>query len=300
MAKTFAILLVEPDRAQFRHFTVELRGDTLWQTGVEQLAARLKSPESGGLQPKLVAVVGDDADAAARVVEELKRLGVARVVLLHRPAPTAEEELCALVHQAIELGLINPLTKLPNTDALRIQVEQRLARREDFVFFQIDVDNFKAYNDKYNIARGDKAIQEVGRLLEEAVEERGIPTDLVAHIGGDDFALITGLTDEPDYLRLLDCIFAKRRERMPPLYDLEDQSRGYIEAVDRQRQLRRYPLMTISIGVVSTLTRSIKDYAQLWDYAKECKEQAKGIEGDSHFVDRRRDDGTMPTDPASN
>jgi len=197
MAKTFAILLVEPDRAQFRHFTVELRGDTRWQTGVEQLAARLKSPESGGLQPKLVAVVGDDADAAARVVEGLKRLGVARVVLLHRPAPTAEEELCALVHQAIELGLINPLTKLPNTDALRIQVEQRLARREDFVFFQIDVDNFKAYNDKYNIARGDQAIQEVERLLEEAVEERGIPTDLVAHIGGDDFALITGLTDEP-------------------------------------------------------------------------------------------------------
>ena len=299
MAKTFGILLVEPDRAQLRHFIVELRGDTLWQTGVEQLAARLKRPESGGLRPNLVAVVGDAADATAGVLKELKRLGIARVVLLHRPESTAEEELCALIYQAIELGLINPLTKLPNTDALRIEVEQRIARSDGFVFFQIDVDNFKAYNDKYSIARGDEAIQEVGRLLAEAVAERGTPTDLVAHIGGDDFAIITGLTCEQDYVRLLDCIFAKRREWIPLLYDLEDQSRGYIKAADRQRQLRRYPLMSMSIGVVSTLTRKTEDYAQLWDHAKECMKQAKRIDGDSHFVDRRRDDGTMPADPAS-
>jgi hypothetical protein len=30
MAETFAILVVEPGKAQLNHFNVELRGETLW------------------------------------------------------------------------------------------------------------------------------------------------------------------------------------------------------------------------------------------------------------------------------
>jgi len=291
MAETLAVLIVRSGRAQFRHFQVELRGDTVWMTGLEELAGRLRRSVARGLGPELVAVAGDNGDAAHALADELKRRDVATVVLALPPARTPEEQLRLLMRAAVEQGLISSLTGLRNTDALRAEAERRLARGEHFAFLQIDLDNFKAYNDQYHLLRGDEAIRAVAEILTQAVTECGAPGDLVAHIGGDDFAIVTARADEPGWERLVRCIFAKRREQLPLLYDETDRSRGYIEAQDRQRQLRRYPLMTLSIGLVSTRTRRITEYAQLMDYAGQCKEQAKLMEGDFCFPDRRHDDG---------
>ena len=99
---------------------------------------------------------------------------------------------------------------------------------------------------------------------------------------------------------MVECTFAKCRERLPALYDEEDRARGYIEAADRRGQVQRFPLMTLSVGAVSTSTRRVTEYPQLMDYAGQCKTQAKlkvrerlfeDEQGNSLFFDRRRDDG---------
>ena len=154
------------------------------------------------------------------------------------------------------------------------------------------MDNFKAYNDQYHLLRGDEAIRAVARMLEEAVHARGAPGDLVAHIGGDDFAIVTAHAEERAWQRLTNAIFERAQKQLPALYDEPDRTHGYLEAMDRQHQLRRHPLMTLSIGLVSTRTRHITEYAQLMDYAGQCKEQAKHREGNFCFADRRRDEGT--------
>ena len=50
----------------------------------------------------------------------------------------------------------------------------------------LDVDHFKAYNDRHGHLRGDEALQEVARVLEQV--NRGF--DLVARYGGEEFAII--------------------------------------------------------------------------------------------------------------
>jgi diguanylate cyclase (GGDEF)-like protein len=56
----------------------------------------------------------------------------------------------------------------------------------------MDVDSFKAINDRFGHLEGDRLLQEVSRALAENV--RG--TDVVTRQGGDEFAIIAPETDE--------------------------------------------------------------------------------------------------------
>lgn len=51
----------------------------------------------------------------------------------------------------------------------------------------IDVDMFKAYNDTYGHAEGDKCLQQVARAISDSVQR---PTDLAARYGGEEFTVI--------------------------------------------------------------------------------------------------------------
>ena len=84
----------------------------------------------------------------------------------------------------------DPLTGLPNRDALAAHMAEaiaRAARHEKLLAVALlDLDDFKPVNDTHGHAMGDVLLQEVGRRLEDRL--RG--TDLVARLGGDEFVLV--------------------------------------------------------------------------------------------------------------
>jgi diguanylate cyclase (GGDEF)-like protein/PAS domain S-box-containing protein len=87
-------------------------------------------------------------------------------------------------------ALHDPLTGLANRTLLRDRLEQALARsaRENLptgVLF-IDLDNFKAVNDRYGHAAGDAVLAELAVRLRAAVR----PADTVARLGGDEFIVV--------------------------------------------------------------------------------------------------------------
>ena len=49
-----------------------------------------------------------------------------------------------------------------------------------------DIDNFKHYNDEYGHAEGDKILQQAAKVMEKCIRKQ----DIVARIGGDEFAVI--------------------------------------------------------------------------------------------------------------
>ncbi|GGB75695.1 hypothetical protein GCM10008019_34900 [Deinococcus soli (ex Cha et al. 2016)] len=130
-------------------------------------------------------------------------------VIDHRPRPFTPEQIEALTQLAEVLGgelerravqvqlkrlsLTDALTGLPNRAQLREYLRQSAQRvtlsGERVALALLDLDGFKVINDSLGHQAGDVLLQQVATRLREALSS----SDLVARMGGDEFALV--LTD---------------------------------------------------------------------------------------------------------
>jgi len=184
------------------------------------------------------------------------------------------------------------VTKLVGGWALQAHVERKLRVGQDFAFLYLDVDNFKAYNDVYGFAQGDAVIRMLASVVTAAVNDLGNPGDLAAHIGGDDFAVLT-TTDKSEPVARH--ILAAFDDRAPAFYSPEDRRRGGISVVDRRGEAMTYPLMTLSIAAVINSRRPVSSYRQLSDIVAELKAYAKSSPGSVYVEERRRGELPSPT-----
>jgi PleD family two-component response regulator len=178
----------------------------------------------------------------------------------------------------------SPLTGLPGNVSITEELRRRIEREEPFAMLQVDIDYFKAFNDHYGYTRGDGAIQTVAMILTECSQRRGSEGTFIGHIGGDDFVVLT----QPDIAEALgEEIISEFNRVTPELYDPEDRKNGYVEVRNRRHQIERFPLMSLTIALVSTLRVPITHLAQLTDIAQELKAHGKGIAGSVLVGDRR-------------
>ncbi|TNC28505.1 bifunctional diguanylate cyclase/phosphodiesterase [Amycolatopsis alkalitolerans] len=101
-----------------------------------------------------------------------------------------------LVHELIrevaemkieEAAALNPLTRLPGSDAVAREVDRRLVGGHPTVVAWLDIDSFKRVNDTAGFAAGDDLIRALGRALSDlSVKLRSVT---VSHVGGDDFLI---------------------------------------------------------------------------------------------------------------
>ena len=178
----------------------------------------------------------------------------------------------------------NPLTRLPGGSAIEKEIRLRIASGAPTAFCFVDLDNFKAFNDRYSYAMGSEVIKSTAHIIQETVAEAGTHEDFIGHIGGDDFVFITSLDR---YGQLCDAVIKKFDKMIPGFYESEDLSRGYIVSRNRQGQEMRFPVMTVSIAVVTNVHGAIRDYFRVGEIAADLKEYAKSLQGSICVVDRR-------------
>jgi GGDEF domain-containing protein len=206
----------------------------------------------------------------------------------------AFNEMTRMLRRLEEMYLdASPLTRLPGSIAMENVLKKRIESGNPLAFCYIDMDNFKAFNDKYGYARGNEVIVATSRIIEKSAAETGAPDDFVGHIGGDDFVLITTpghfKKSCSDILRIFD-------ETIQDFYDPEDLNRGFIIGKTRHGQDAKFPIMSISIAVVTNLEHKITTAIQVGEIAAELKEYAKSIPGSVYVIDRRRKDQPQMTD----
>jgi len=179
----------------------------------------------------------------------------------------------------------NPLTRLPGNISILNELSSRLEKNELFAVCYLDLDKFKAYNDKYGFEYGDEVIRETARILIKTKDEIGNPNDFIGHIGGDDFVYITN----PDIVdRICEKIISDFDEISPNFYNEEDRKRGFTMAKDRKGKETEIRLLSVSIGVVTNLHREITHVAQIGQIGAELKAYAKQEEGSNYVKDKRR------------
>jgi diguanylate cyclase (GGDEF)-like protein len=116
-----------------------------------------------------------------------------RAVQLAAERATREREsLLSMAHA-------DPLTGLANRRGLQAALDQALplaTPQRQLALFLLDLDGFKAVNDRHGHEAGDELLVAVARRLQANV--RSSDGDMVARLGGDEFVLIvSGLRAEP-------------------------------------------------------------------------------------------------------
>ncbi|MDG2524800.1 diguanylate cyclase [Stenotrophomonas sp. HITSZ_GD] len=96
--------------------------------------------------------------------------------------------------QLDRLNLTDPGVDLPNRRFFNARAQDMVASARassaatPAVLLMLDVDGFKAINDRHGHVAGDEVLREIARLLREQAGTTGFP----ARLGGDEFALLLG------------------------------------------------------------------------------------------------------------
>jgi GGDEF domain-containing protein len=143
---------------------------------------------------------------------------------------------------------------------------------EPWSVLYLDLNNFKAFNDVYGFLAGNDMILLVGHICQRVVYEHGNTDDFVGHIGGDDFVIVTTPDREKVMCRL---ILERYKQESAVLYRKEDLERGWISGVDRDGKPYDFPLVSLSIGVVSDQLLCSQSIDEVGTLTAEAKHHAK-------------------------
>jgi PleD family two-component response regulator len=173
----------------------------------------------------------------------------------------------------------NPLTGLPGNPAIEREFMSRVRSGEPFAVLFADLNNFKAFNDRFGFNRGDAVLRRAAKTLLAAAG----PADFVGHIGGDDFILVTTPDRAEEQCRRIVRAFGKTA---PTFYDAAARRKGYIEMPDRRGRMTRFPFVGIALGAVTSVERKLTSVGQISSLGAELKKLAKSAQC-SYAFDRR-------------
>jgi diguanylate cyclase (GGDEF)-like protein/PAS domain S-box-containing protein len=109
----------------------------------------------------------------------------------------SEERLISLQKELEALSLQDGLTGVANRRKFdsTLDKEWSIARRDKqpITLILVDADFFKQYNDRYGHSQGDECLKSLAGALTRGACR---PRDLIARVGGEEFALILPATDE--------------------------------------------------------------------------------------------------------
>jgi diguanylate cyclase (GGDEF)-like protein len=136
----------------------------------------------------------------------------------------------------------SPLTGLPGNYSIRKEFERKIARKEHFYVCYSDINDFKPYNDKYGLAKGDEVIKFNAFVLSSAGRE-----NFVGHIGGDDFMFFLPIGNEEAVLKNIVSEFDKG---IINFYSNVHKKQKCIMATDREGKMSTFPIMSVAIAVM--------------------------------------------------
>lgn len=179
---------------------------------------------------------------------------------------------------------VHPLTNLPDPFFIQQEIDRRLSEGAKTAICYIDLDNFRAFNLRYGYQRGDKLLKFTALIIFDVTRDHGNPSDVVGHLGGDNFVIVT----TPDkYPLICSKLIENFDQLIPQQYDKEDRKNGYIININRKGEVLKYPVMPLSVAVVTNERRNLAHYAQIDDIANELKQYAQKMKKSDFVVDKR-------------
>ena len=192
------------------------------------------------------------------------------------------KELEMLYNMALDA---NPMTSLPGNNSVAAAITKAIQGREHSYVIYTDLDNFKAFNDKYGFALGDEIIKFTADVLKKSIVAAKCPESFVGHIGGDDFVL---LVPSEKARAVVDFIISEFDAKVVNYYDHSDLNQGFISSKNRKGDRENFPIMSISMAGIDLSRARYGEYIEVNDACAGLKKKSKSIPGSTFVMDKRR------------
>jgi DNA-binding response OmpR family regulator len=185
------------------------------------------------------------------------------------------EEVHMIVKGALERSsqknLTHPVTKLPTAEILNDQY-RTLLNSTGWAMAVVHINGFDTFTQVYGTVVGEDVLKFTALLLSEVINEAGRPEDFVGQmVVGSSFVI----TSDPDHMPTIVAKLCERFDAEIGLhYNFKDRKNGYITTNDDQGQQRQVPLMSISIGVLTSADGPFYDIRELSETAEEVRQRA--------------------------
>jgi DNA-binding response OmpR family regulator len=197
------------------------------------------------------------------------------------------EKLASLEALLSSVTRRNPMTNLPGTEAIKREINHRLARGTAIACCYIDMVGFKPFC----AARGEsgqrQALEFMTKLLVNMARNMGIYETFISHMGGEHFVVLVNLEDHE---RLCSGLMQMFDQTISQLYTQQENAQGFVTAVDKRGQEVRCPLMALSVGVAHTQYRQFKSAKKIFEVLAQVRQMAQPEGKSIMFIDRRRTD----------
>ena len=257
-----------------------INGDGL-EKDILKVCESIRKNSDNAVTPIIVTASNKDDDFRIEILK--------RVVEYYIPKPLHEVYFYYTIKNLSRLiecnRCISNLTGLPGNVQIEIELKRKVSGRKLFAVLYADLDNFKAYNDKYGFMNGDEIIKYTANTMRDAIQKYGSKGDFLGHIGGDDFVAVVAYENAKKIGREITKQFDSH---IKDFYSEEDVKNGYIKILNRKGKMEKYPLMTLTVAMISNKYRKYKTVLELGEDGASVKKKAKTIEGSTFLENRRK------------
>ncbi|MFN8566962.1 MAG: response regulator [Kouleothrix sp.] len=185
------------------------------------------------------------------------------------------EEVHTIVKGALDRArqknLAHPVTNLPTAELINEQYRMLVAS-SGWALAQAHINGFEMFTQAYGAVVGEDVLKFTALMLNEVINELGSPNDFIGQmVVGPDFVV----TSAPESLRAISARLCERFDAEIGLqYNYKDRRNGYIVVNDDQGGARQVPLMSLSIGVLTSDDGPFYDIRELSEAVEDARQHS--------------------------
>jgi len=185
------------------------------------------------------------------------------------------EEVHTIVRNQLEesrrKNQLHPVTNLPTADLINDQMRGMLTN-QGWAMALVHINGFETFTQSYGSVVGEDVLKFSALLLNEAINEQGGSDEFVGQmIVGPDFVM----TSTPERIRpLCERLIARFDEEIGLHYNFKHRKQGYLEVPDDNGGTRHAPLMSLSIGVITSSDGPFYDIRELSETVEETRQRS--------------------------
>jgi len=185
------------------------------------------------------------------------------------------EEVHTIVKGALDRArqknLAHPVTNLPTAELINDQYRQ-LVSSTGWALAQAHINGFETFTQAYGAVVGEDVLKFTALMLNEVINELGGSEDFIGQmVVGPDFVV----TSTPEPLKAVVTKLCERFDNEIGLqYNYKDRRNGYIVVNDENGNARQVPLMSLSIGVLTSDDGPFYDIRELSETVEDVRQHA--------------------------